>query len=390
MTDACSDVPRLQALAMLGLLDTASEERFDRIARIAQRVFDVPTVLVTLLDEDRQFHKARLGFDAGEIPRSQSFCDRTIRDDVPFVVDDASQDATFRDNPLVTGKEHVRFYAGQPLRTPSGVNVGALCLLDKVPRRLSEIDLSTLRDLADLVEEEFARTDELERASQVQRGLLPRTVPRLPGYEVAGACQPAAAVGGDFYDWYTVPDGFHFVLADVMGKGIGAAIIGSSIRSLWRGASRLATVEAAVEQMAADLEEDLSSTSTFVTLFTARLDLATHQLRFVDAGHGLAAVVTRDGDLVPCQSDALPLGAPRFAPYTSDRVTLNPGDTVVCVSDGLLDLFDTLPAAREALREAVVAAAGVDDLVSRVTAFGRRSKATDDVTVVAVKRRTEE
>ena len=377
---------RLQALAALKLLDTPGEERFDRIVRIAQRMFDVPTVLVSLVDEHRQFNKARVGFPATDIPRSDSFCDHTIRDSAPTVVTDPEHDERFRDNPLVTAEQGIRFYAGQPLHTPSGVPVGALCLVDTRRRVLTSDQLATLRDLADLVEAELARTDELDRAHQLQRNLLPKTVPSLPGYDLAGVCLSAAAVGGDFYDWYTLDDGFQVVIADVMGKGIPAAIIGSSVRSLLRGASRFNPLDRAVERVASDIEDDLSDTATFVTLFAARLDVETHALTYVDAGHGIAGVIDRDGKTVQFESEGMPLGAPRLAPYTAGRVALGPGDTFFCLSDGLLDLFDTIDEARDALRETIVGCTSAQQVVDLVADYGRRHGATDDVTVVALRR----
>ena len=386
MTSAADEEFRLQALASLKVLDTPGEERFDRIVRITQRVFDVPTVLVSLIDEDRQYHKAKVGFGPSEIPRSQSFCDHTIRDSGPFVVDDPCTDETFRDNPLVTGNAGIRFYAGQPLHTRGGAAVGALCILDTKRREITGSELATLRDLADLVEAELARTDELDRAIEVQRNLLPRSVPDLPGYEVDGRCLPAAAVGGDFYDWYKARDGFQVVIADVMGKGVPAAIIASSVRSLLRGASRFNSLEAALERVAGDMEDDLADTATFVTLLAARVDVDTHQLTYVDAGHGIAGIVRHDGVRVDLESDGLPLGTPRLSPYRAGRVSLHPGDTFVCVSDGLLDLFPGITEAAEALRQTVASSTSAKEIVDRVAAYGQRHGATDDVTVVALRR----
>lgn len=386
MTSAVDEEVRLQELAALRLLDTPQEERFDRIVRIAQRVFDVPTVLVTLIDEDRQFHKAKVGFGPSEIPRSHSFCDYTIRDSTPFVVEDPQHHDQFRDNPLVTGEAGVRFYAGQPLRTRTGTPVGALCLLDTKRREITDAELSTLRDLADLVEAELARTDELDRAVEVQRNLLPRSVPELPGYELDARCAPAAAVGGDFYDWFSARDGFQIVIADVMGKGVPAAIIASSVRSLLRGASRFNALDAAVNRVADDIESDLADTATFVTLLAARIDLTRHQLTYVDAGHGMGAIVTRTGDRSELHSEGLPLGGPRLSPYEAGAVTIEPGDTFVSVSDGLLDLFPSFSEAAEALRRTVASSGSAKEVVDRVVDYGRRHGATDDVTVVALRR----
>ena len=173
---------------------------------------------------------------------------------------------------------------------------------------------------------------------------------------MAGVCLPAPAVGGDFYDWHRVGDEFQVVLADVMGKGIPAAIIGAGVRSLMRGASRFNDLETAVNRVAYSIEPDLSETSTFVTMLAARLAPRTGVLSYVDAGHGIAGIVTQQGKAEQFESDGLPLGAPAWEPWRVDQVQLEPGDTFVALSDGALDLFETIEEAREAIRETIVAA----------------------------------
>lgn len=151
------EAERLQALQSLHLLDTDREERFDRFTRLARRLFNVPIALVSLVDADRQWFKSAQGLDeVSETPRDISFCGHAILRPEPMVVPDALQDQRFVDNPLVVGPPHIRFYAGRPLRGPSGHPVGTLCLLDTVPRQLSEEDLALLGDLADMVEHELA------------------------------------------------------------------------------------------------------------------------------------------------------------------------------------------------------------------------------------------
>ncbi len=383
---AAVEETRLQALAALNVLDKPREERFDRLVRLTQRMFDVPMASVSLIDEDRQYNLAEVGIGLSEVPRSESFCDHTVRGSSTLVVTDPQHDPRFRDNPWVGVEDGVRFYAGQPLRTPGGVTVGSLCIVDTKPREISERQLDILRELADFVETELARTDELDRAGEVQRNLLPRTVPDLPGYEVAGICLPATAVGGDFYDWYPAADGFQVVIADVMGKGIPAAIIAAGVRSLMRGASRFNDLATSVGRVDYSIEADLAETSTFVTLFAARLDGETHELSYVDAGHGIAGVVTAQGKAVQFESAGLPLGAPRLEPYAADSYTLEPGDTFICVSDGLLDLFETIDEAREATRETIVACTSAQEVVDVVATYSRDHEATDDVTVVVIRR----
>ncbi|MHA7815407.1 MAG: GAF domain-containing sensor histidine kinase [Pseudohaliea sp.] len=146
---------RLRALADLKLLDTLPEERFDRLTRLARRLFDVPIALVSLVDEQRQWFKSRQGLDACETARDISFCGYAILDEAVFLVGDASEDPRFADNPLVTGAPHIRFYAGAPLHTPQGYRVGTLCLIDRRPRALDSGERAALRDLADCVEDEI-------------------------------------------------------------------------------------------------------------------------------------------------------------------------------------------------------------------------------------------
>lgn len=129
-----NEAERLHALCGLNLLDTAPEERFDRITRIAAQFFDVPIVLVSLIDSDRQWFKSRHGLAAEETPRSMAFCAHAIEQDDVLIVEDATLDDRFRNNPLVTGEPFIRFYAGYPIRTSDGVVVGTLCLIDKTPR----------------------------------------------------------------------------------------------------------------------------------------------------------------------------------------------------------------------------------------------------------------
>ena len=152
---------RLMSLHSLRILDTPDEERFDRITRMAQRVFDVQICLVSLVDSDRQWFKSKQGTDASETPREISFCGHAILDDAVFVVNDASKDARFADNPLVTGTPNIRFYAGCPIQDPKGFRIGTLCLTDPKPREMTQSDIATLADFAAMVEDEIKVTSQV-------------------------------------------------------------------------------------------------------------------------------------------------------------------------------------------------------------------------------------
>ncbi len=143
-----NEAERLATLRALRILDTPPEERFDRITRIAARLFDVPIVAISLVDTERQWFKSIQGLSVRETSRDISFCGHTILGEGVLVVPDAQLDPRFTDNPLVTGEPRIRFYAGHPLAALDGHRLGTLCLIDRRPRELNESDQATLRDLA--------------------------------------------------------------------------------------------------------------------------------------------------------------------------------------------------------------------------------------------------
>lgn len=148
---------RLCELRSLGLLDTEADDAFDQVTRIAQRIFDTKIALVSLVDEDRQWFKSRVGLEATETPRDAAFCAHAIHNDEVFVVENALHDARFENNPLVTDDPSIRFYAGAPVKGPRGHRLGTLCVIDNQPRSPTEADLRALADLATLVEKEIAQ-----------------------------------------------------------------------------------------------------------------------------------------------------------------------------------------------------------------------------------------
>lgn len=161
------ELERQAALDRTGLLDTKPEERFDRYTRMACNAFRVPIALVSLVDENRQWFKSCQGLSASETSRSVSFCGHAILNSSLLVIEDASLDPRFSDNPLVTGDPHIRFYAGAPLHNSEGFRLGTLCLIDRVPRTFGEEDESLLREIADCVEREI----NLQAAAEFYRDL---------------------------------------------------------------------------------------------------------------------------------------------------------------------------------------------------------------------------
>ena len=157
---------RLETLRALKILDSDPEERFDRLTRLAKRLFGSSIALISLVDADRQWFKSSFGLEVKETTRELSFCGHAILGDEIFEVSDALLDNRFADNPLVTGNPNIRFYAGCPLAVANGSKLGTLCILDQEPRHFDEDDKTLLRDLARMVEVELsalqlATTDEL-------------------------------------------------------------------------------------------------------------------------------------------------------------------------------------------------------------------------------------
>ena len=153
---ALNEETRLHYLRSLKILDTPPEERFDRLTRLAKRLFNVPVAMVSLVDENRQWFKSSVGMDVTETPRESSFCAQAIKGDDILLVTDATKDVRFADNPMVVNEPFVRFYAGCPLKYLDGSKLGTLCVIDNRPRSVSQDDLDAFRDLAELVERELA------------------------------------------------------------------------------------------------------------------------------------------------------------------------------------------------------------------------------------------
>ena len=166
---------RLETLRSLEVLDTQAEERFDRLTRMAKRMFGVPIALVSLVDANRQWFKSCIGLSASETSREISFCGHAILGSEVFIIPDTIKDERFADNPLVLNDPNIRFYAGCPLKV-NGHRLGTLCIIDQAPRNFERGDIDALKDLASMVERELeavqlATLDELTGLSN-RRGFL--------------------------------------------------------------------------------------------------------------------------------------------------------------------------------------------------------------------------
>jgi diguanylate cyclase (GGDEF)-like protein len=155
------ELQRLRDLERQGVLDHPGDEHFDRLVGLTATVLDAPIALISLVDRDRQWFLAHHGLDLSETPRTMAFCAHAIAGDETLVVPDASQDSRFDTNPLVTADPHIRFYAGAPLQSREGHNLGTLCVIDSQPRQLEPGQVTLLEELAQLVLRELDLRREL-------------------------------------------------------------------------------------------------------------------------------------------------------------------------------------------------------------------------------------
>lgn len=387
MLTKAEEIERVQALRALDIVDSPATGRFDRIVRVAQRIFGVPMVSVNLVGEDRLVVKAAVGMDSSPRPRENSLCALTVQQGQPLIIRDGQADPRYHDHPAIAAGPRLRFYAGYPLKAAGGYAIGTLCLYDTKPHDMDLRELELLGDLADWVERELTAADELDRAGEVQRALLPRAAPDIPGYEIAGLCIPAQQVGGDFYDWFLIDGQLQITVADVMGKGIPAAIIAAGMRAVLRGASKYNDLPDAVNKVATSVEPELLETSTFVTLFAARLDHLSHRLRYLDAGHGLAGIFDRDGFGRRLESDGLPLGAFPGQSWSMYEETFAPGETFISSSDGLLELFESVGRGLATMRDLIAETHTAAEVTERIAQVSKGQPPVDDITLVVIRRK---
>jgi GAF domain-containing protein len=182
-----SETARVAALNRYAILDSEPEQSFDDLVVLAAHICKTPMAMLSLVDDHRQWFKSKIGVEVRETPRDVAICAHTIKQDHLFVVPDTLQDARFRENPLVTGEPHIRFYAGAPLINDDGYALGTLCVLDREPRELNpeqkeavnalsrlalrqmelRMNLQLLKDaLNDRTKEEHARELELKRLEE--------------------------------------------------------------------------------------------------------------------------------------------------------------------------------------------------------------------------------
>ena len=357
MTD---EAQRLAAVRRYQVLDTPPDGAFERITTLAARLFDVPIAIVSIVDADRIWFKSHHGLDVEQIDREPGLCASAVLQDGPWLVNDASTDPRTLANPLVAGEMGLRFYAGVPLTTHDGFNLGTLCVIDQQPRKLTDAEVASLSDLASVVMDELElrlaarRTVELEtelrRSAEVvartlQQSLLPTRVPDVDGLDIAARYHVANhdQVGGDFYD--VVPDargGCAVVVGDVCGKGTLAAsmtgtarwVLRAAVADTWTPAGALGRLNSVL----VNAQEDIDQYATAALVAVAPVRDGSTTVTVGLAGHPHPLLVRSDGTLERVGQTSPVVGWTLEAEYTEVAATMRGGDFLVLFTDGTLEV----------------------------------------------------
>lgn len=266
---AAGEQRRLRALAEYGIMDTPETEDFSRLAHLAARIFEVPTVLISLVDRDRQFFKARVGVDICETSRDVSFCAHAILRDEILFIPDALRDQRFYSNPLVVGPPFIRFYAGKPLTTPSGERLGTVCLIDSVPRdTFTEEDRRNLSDIAALVMDRM-ESNRLQHAQSVSQARFENIAATSPDAIICSNTE------GHITFWNRSAERlFGYLAEDVLGKP-SLVIVPESWRPIYY--AELDRLERGEKMELADHTIELSGLRSDGVEFPAEFSLSTWQ-----------------------------------------------------------------------------------------------------------------
>jgi phosphoserine phosphatase RsbU/P len=350
---------RLAAVRRYDVLDTPPDGAFERITSIAARQFGVPISIVSIVDTDRIWFKSHHGVEVDEVGRDPGLCASAILGDGPWIVEDAETDPRTMTNPLVAGALGLRFYAGAPLTTHDGYNLGTLCVIDQEPREFSATDAEALGDLAAVVMDELelrlaarrAVQQELhlrEQAEQtaraLQMSLLPPELPKIPGAELAALYQPADAsvVGGDFYDVFPIEEGWALAVGDVSGKGPSAAAVTGLARHTIRTAALTAAAPAEVlatlnRVMFLDARDgDVDHFCTALLIF-ARPHRDGFTLTLAAGGHPSPVIVRADGQTMQVKLLGVPTGCFPDATFGEVTAELGAGDGLLLFTDGVTE-----------------------------------------------------
>jgi len=283
------------------------------------------------------------------------------------------------------GKAALEHGAYGYLVKPVGATQLYLVVVNTLQRRTLELDhRGSLQRLESMLGE---RAEQMKRAVELQAGMLPASPFKEDGFEVAANFMASREISGDFYDWYRQDTGeLVFTLGDVMGKGLPAALMMATARAALRGSSGMQQLDAGIKRAGEVMAAALEVNHAYVTVFHSVFDPRSGELRYVDAGHGHARLLrgVTGQETLPVRS--APIGIFPDSQFGVGTVTMNPGDTLVVFSDGLLDLRPDLATKDVLLPYEARRAGSAQELVDILAQGSGTRELFDDVTVLALRR----
>ncbi len=337
---ATNETERLGALRALKILDTPSEDRFDRIVQLAAHFFTVPIAYVALVDKNRQWFKSRVGLEACETQRDISFCAHTILLREPLVIPDAAKDPRFADNPLVTGEPHIRFYAGVPLAGPEGHNVGTFCIASPEPREFGAADIRMLERFAEMAGRELKLAGEFAEAAGYVQSFLPARLTEGP-VRAEWSYIPSSELGGDAFGYRWLDENrFAVHLLDVAGHGLGAAMLSMGVMNWLHHAADEKDLGCPAKLLGRlnDAYPMERHGGRFFTIWYGVYDRVSRQLIYSNGGHPAALLVGAQGNLTRLSDGGPAIGIIENASYERGSVNVSPGDRFYLFSDGLYEV----------------------------------------------------
>ena len=362
------------------------EQRFRKLPLLIKKLLNVENVYIRLISSEGNWIRRDLTEVVIEVRNGENICDFTLVTSGVVNVSDVDHDSRIERGIINNDLPELKSYLGQALEATEGSRMGVVCAWETKPRVFSSEELALFEDIVFWVQRVLVSAGELNRASVAQRALLPEDNISIPGYELAGFCRPHFSVGGDFYDWIETPEGADFTLADVMGKGIGSALMAATVRAAIRASSWEHGTKQVLTIASQVLEPDLIRAGAFVTLIYGQLDATLNRVKYIDAGHGLTLHVTKNGHVTRFPTSNYPLGAGPIEDWQILDIQMEPGDTLIMLSDGVLDVYGGSLERLNEIADLAVHSPSAQAMVNNLQEIARNSVTPDDVTALFLRR----
>jgi len=360
--------------------------QFGQWPRVIKDLFHLENGLIKLINSDGKWIANEDGGTHIEDSDGGQVSDFALKADGVVCISDTQSDSRILNGTMRNNRAELRSYIGVALKAYDGSRVGVLCGWGKEPRIFSAEEVSVFEEIVKGIEAQALNTLELYRAASIQRGMLPQVEIAISGYEMAGFCKPHLSAGGDFYDWLETSNGVAFTLADVMGKGIGSAILAATVRATIRATAWNQNTEQVMNITSQVLEPDLHKAGSFVTLVHGQLDTFLNRVRYIDAGHSLASHITKAGRVTRFATSNYPIGAGPSKDWELLNIEMAPGDILIMVSDGMLDVYDESQDALKEIANIALAANSAQEIIDELKEIVNNSVVSDDVTALILRR----